>query len=168
MVNHNKSPEVIHRDTQITTAQICTADTEFVGLQILDKDKQYIPMSMQDDAARTLLTIASISEATARADDGIQMSSGYTDDLDRSLEYDPAEVEPTPVIYDEDRLQRILNIMDIDSWELKDQQKQEAIDLIRTHQRAFHCKSEPLPLTHLLKHKIELTDPNVIVHTPPR
>ena len=168
VVNHNKNPEVIHRDTQITTAQICTRDTEFVGLEMLDKDKQYIPMSMENEAARTIMMICSLSEATARADDGTHLSSEYPDDLDRSLDYDPSEVAPTPVVYNEDRLQKILDIMDIETWEITDAERAEAIDLIRTHQRAFHCKSEPLPLTHLVEHKIELTDPNVIVHTPPR
>ena len=168
IVNHNTSPEIIHRDTQITTAQICTGDTEFVGLDMLDKDKQYIPMSMENKAARTLMMVCSIGEATARADDGIQLSDGYSDDLDKSLDYDPSEVATTPVIYNEDRLQKILDIMDIKSWDITDAERAEAIDLIRIHQRAFHCKSEPLPLTHLLTHKIELTDPNVIVHTPPR
>ena len=73
--NNNKNNEIIHRDTPITTAQICDEDTEFVGLNMLDKNNQYIPMSMQNDAARSVMMISSISDATARADDGIQLAT---------------------------------------------------------------------------------------------
>ena len=128
--NNNKNNEIIHRDTPITTAQICDEDTEFVGLNMLDKKYQYIPMSMQNDAARLVIMISSISDATARADDGIQLATGQPDDLDKSLFFNPSEVYSSQVEYNEYRLQRILQIMDVQMWEITESQRLGAVDLI--------------------------------------
>ena len=162
--NCNKTTEIIRRDTPITSAYICQKDTEFVGMNML-KDDKYVPMNMQDNAARTMAIIATIQDVTAQADDG---SSTQLDDLDRSLDFDPADVNSVPVIHNEDRLQKIIEIMKVDSWEISDPERQRAVNLIRKHQKAFHIKGDPLPLTPLLQHKIELIDDNQIVHTPPR
>ena len=165
--NLNKSSEVLQRELPISTASRCPNNTEFIGLEALQTDKRYTPMDIEDEASRTVFLIHTITEITAQADDG-QASPEYNDLLDNALEYDPAEVNTSEVVYDEHRLHKLLSILKPDSWQIPESQREAAIDLVRKHQKAFHMKNEPLPATHLISHKIEVTDRHAIVHTPPR
>ena len=55
----------------------------------------------------------------------------------------------------------------MDKWELTEDQKAKAMEMLRRKQRAYHLKGEPLSQTDLLKHDIELID-DIIIQNPPR
>ena len=165
--NANKAPEILQRGLPLSTASLCSPDTSFVGLSALQQDQHYVPLDMDDSSSRSILMIHTVTEVTAQADDGTTQVE-YRDELDDALDFDPTEVGTTPPTYDEDRLQRLLQTFNVDSWKIPQEKREAAINIIRQHQRAFNMKSEPLPSTHLLSHKIEVTDEHAIIHTPPR
>ena len=165
--NTNNTTEILRRDLPITTADLCPGDTKFIGLDALQSDKEYAPMDLNDEASRTVFLIHTITEITAQADDGLT-SPEHRDLLDHTLDFDPAEVSTEDVQYNEERLQKLLGIFNIDSWQIPESQRDVAIELIRENQKAFNISGEKLPATHLISHKIEITDRHAVVHTPPR
>ena len=165
--NANKAPEILQRGLPISTASRCDPDTHFIGLSALQQDQQYAPMDMNDAPSRSVLMIHTVSEVTAHADDGTT-SVECRDELDDALDFDPTEVSSTDPTYDEARLNKLLQIFDIDSWKLPQNKREAAINIIRHHQKAFNISGERLPCTHLLSHRIEVTDEHAIIHTPPR
>ena len=165
--NANKAPEILQRGLPISTASRCDPESQFIGLSALQQDQQYAPMDMNDAPSRSVLMIHTVSEVTAHADDG-NSSVECRDELDDALDFDPTEVSTTDPTYDEARLTKLLQIFDMESWQIPQDKREAAIDIIRRHQRAFNIKGERLPSTHLLSHKIEVTDEHAIIHTPPR
>ena len=165
--NANKAPEILQRGLPISTASRCDPEAQFIGLSALQQDQQYAPMDMNDAPSRSVLMIHTVSEVTAQADDGTS-SVECRDELDDALDFDPTEVSTTEPTYDEARLTKLLQIFDMESWQIPQDKREAAIDIIRHHQRAFNIKGERLPSTHLLSHKIEVTDEHAIIHTPPR
>ena len=163
--NANKNPEVLRRGLPIASAFISNDDT-FVGLQAL-KGKHYEPMDLEDEAARTTLAVHTITEITAQADDGMNSPEDW-DALDRALDFDPSEVSSEKVVFDDARAKKLLDIFDIQSWQIPEDQKASAINIITEHQSSFNMKGEPLPQTHLISHEIDVTDKHAVIHTPPR
>ena len=81
------------------------------------------------------------------------------DELEKYLKYDPSVVDETPVVYNEQRANLVLNRLKPATWELENpEQIQRVKDLIKRKQQAFHLPTEPLTTTHVLKHHIETGD----------
>ena len=81
------------------------------------------------------------------------------DELEKYLKYDPSVVDDTPVVYNEQRANLVLNRLKPATWELENsEQIQRVKELIKRKQRAFHLPTEPLTTTHVLKHHIETGD----------
>ena len=90
------------------------------------------------------------------------------DELKEALEYDPYEIPSTPVIYDRNRFQRLLQALQSDTWNLSKKQRASAEKVLWNNQRAFNLVGEPLPMTHLIKHDIVLRDEEEVVFVKPR
>ena len=161
--NMNAQPALLARDIPIAYGYRYS-EPEEVATILTESDNK--PLRMEDPRAQVILTISSLSELTERAFDG--KPDDETDMLDEFMEYDPSEVIDKEVVYDESRFQKVLELLDIDKWELTQDQKDRAIEMLRRKQRAYHLKGEKLPKTHLLEHDIEFYDPETIIQNPPR
>ena len=161
--NATKQTITIQRNIPIAHAFKSSPETQFVGLLRRDENEQFTAMSFQDTVSQTIFVVNSISDITPQADDGLN-----DDALEAHLNYDPANISQTEVLYDETRFQKLLEILQPDTWQIPESDKLRAFDVIRTHQRAFNLENEPLPKTHLLQHSIELENENDIAFTNPR
>ena len=163
--NTNASPITLHRDIPISSAEKLRPE-EYMWHHIEISDgENFRHCHMEDEASRAIMLIYTISDVTARAHDD---TGQEWDQLDKELEFDPSEMSPDPVIYDEKRFQKILEIIQPETWDIPCEYKQQLIAILRDKQQALYIKGEPLPYTHLIQHKIELTEPAAIAHTPPR
>ena len=113
----------------------------------------------------TLMAFASITEEAFVSP---QEYDADPDQLQEVLDYDPSEIPTTDVIYDENRFQRLLQMLNTEDWNLSNSQKRKAEEVIRKNQRAFNLPNEALPCTPLIKHDIKLVDENKIIFVRPR
>ena len=134
ITNLNGHPVVINRDIPITTAALCDSDMQIKTVKWLDDNME---PTNHPEIENIILMLDSFNEVTERACVGIQPESEDPDLLDQKLDYDPTEIKDQKVIYDEDRVQKLLELLRIDEWELNDTQKQQAIDVIRRKQQSL-------------------------------
>ena len=160
--NSNMNSHTLHRDLPISTASIQPNGSTVVNISIKASGDNYKPMTFSDQNARSIFALNSI-KMTPQVDS----IEDETDLLEEGLEFDPSEIPSAQIDYNEQRLNNILDILNPDSWKVTEEVRQKAIAIITLHQKAFYLKGEPLPSTHLIKHKIELSNENVIIHTPP-
>ena len=163
--NTNATPVTLHRDIPISSAEkLISEEYQWHHIEI-NEGENYKHCHMEDEVSRTIMLIYTISDVTARAHDD---TGQEWDQLDRELEFDPSEMSPDPVIYDEERFQKILEIIQPETWDIPPEYKEQLIAILREKQQALYIKGEALPYTHLIQHKIELTEPAAVAHTPPR
>ena len=163
--NTNASPVTLHRDIQISSAEkLIPEEYEWHHIEI-NEGENFKHCHMNDEASRAIMLIYTIGDVTARAHDD---TGQEWDQLDRELEFDPSEMSPDPVIYNEERFKKILDIIQPDTWNIPDEYKDQLIAILREKQQALYLKGEALPYTNLIQHKIELTEPAAVAHTPPR
>ena len=163
--NTNETPVILHRDIQISSAEkLIPEEYQWHHIEI-GEGEHYKHCHMEDETSRAIMLIYTISDVTARAHDDTGQD---WDQLDRELEFDPSEMSPDPVIYDEARFKKILDIIQPDTWNIPHEHKDQLIAILKEKQQALYLKGEALPYTHLIQHKIELTEPAAVAHTPPR
>ena len=163
--NTNASPITLHRDIPISSAKkLIPEEYQWHHIEI-NEGENFRHCHMEDEASRAIMLIYTISEVTARAHDD---TGQEWDQLDKELEFDPSEMSLDPVIYDEKRFQKILEIIQPETWDIPCKYKEQLIAILRDKQQALYIKGESLPYTHLIQHKIELMDPAAVAHTPPR
>ena len=160
--NMNAEPALLSRDIPIAYAYRHASPEEVPRILNEPNGKN---LCLADPRAQVILTLTSLSELTEQAFDGKPASE--SDMLDQFFEYDPADVTGEKVTYDQERFEKVLELLNVDKWELTEDQKAKAMEMVRRKQRAYHLKGEPLSQTHLLKHDIELID-DVIIQNPPR
>ena len=88
--------------------------------------------------------------------------------LQDAMDYDPAQISTKEIKYDDKRFKKLLTFLNAKDWKLSRDQHRAAEKMLYDKQRAFNLKSEPLPMTHLLTHDIELKDPSKIIFVKPR
>ena len=164
--NMNAQTAVLCRDIPIAYAYIYS-ESEEVATILDETQTSPKPLKNEDPRAQTILSLASLSELTERAFDG-NPDKGDSDMLDDFMEYDLSEVKDEEVVYYESRFSKVLELLNVDKWELTEDQKHKALDLLKRKQSAYYVAGEKLNMTHLLKHDIELVDENAIVHNDPR
>ena len=82
--------------------------------------------------------------------------------LQDALDYDPAQLSKKKVVYDDKRFRRLLTHLNAKDWKMTREQRSKAEKMLYDKQRAFNLPGEPLPLTPLIQHDIELQDPSKV------
>ena len=112
-----------------------------------------------------LMTMSSITEQAYVMP---QEYSSDTDEFQADLDYEPSLLSKEEVIYDSHRANHLLQMLESKNWKLTNFQRKKAEEMIGKRQKAFNLPLEPLPKTHLVEHRIQLKDPNKIIHVRPR
>ena len=159
IINYNESEVNLYRDIPFAPAEVL--EEEHIGL-IHEKN---VNISLEDPKVFTMMAISSITE-TAYVSSEEYLSD--TDDLQEALKYDPAEISTDPVIYDEDRFQKLLKVLKPENWSMTNSQRRKAEKVLRLNQKSFNLEGEPLPKTHLIKHDIVLKNEEETVFVKPR
>ena len=133
--------------------------------EVLNITSMSAEASFENPEIYTLMAISSITEEAVVFHEEYESEP---DNLEGAFKYDPAEISPQEVIYDEARFQKLLKYMQADKWKLSNDQRRAAEKVLSNRQRAFNLPGEALPLTPLIEHDIELIDETKVAFVKPR
>ena len=159
VINLNDDDYLLSKDVHLTSAS--RLDEEDIAVQ----DQGENSIDLKNDNVIQLMTLSAITETAYVTPEEYAQD---LDELQEALEYDPYEIPSTPVIYDRNRFQRLLQALQSDTWNLSKKQRASAEKVLWNNQRAFNLVGEPLPMTHLIKHDIVLRDEEEVVFVKPR
>ena len=115
-----------------------------------------------------LYTLMAISSITEEAYVSSEEYNSEPDNLQEALQYDPTTITTKEVVYDEKRWRKLLKMLRADTWKLTKQQRRAIEEVLFYEQESFNLEGEPLPLTNVLQHDIQLIDENKVVFVKPR
>ena len=159
IMNFNEESLTLYKDIPFTTAK------EIEERDVLAITNMTAGVSFQNPEVYTLMAISSITEEAIVSQEEYDSEP---DNLEDAFKYDPAEISKEEVIYDEVRFNKLMELLQADKWKLSNNQRRMAEEVLFKKQKAFNLPGEPLPLTPLIEHDIQLVDEHKVAFEKPR